>query len=154
MSAPLSIPGDNRAALRRVRSGEQHTRRRRDSPVETKLADRDIMRHRLGIGYPDREQQPERDRQVEVVSFLGQISGRQVDRDPLGRKREPIDDKAGRTRSRLSAIALSGSPTMTKAGSPADNCTCTSTSACLESEIGNGGGGRDHQRSRPCRHQH
>ena len=39
----------------------------------------------------------------------------------------PIEESAARTRSRLSATALSGRPTMTKAGRPALNCTCTST---------------------------
>ena len=45
----------------------------------------------------------------------------------FGGSASPIADSAARTRSRLSATALSGSPTMTNAGTLVDSWTCTST---------------------------
>ena len=46
----------------------------------------------------------------------------------LGGSDKPIAPKAARTRSRLSATALSGRPTTVKAGTPEAICTWTSTS--------------------------
>ena len=45
----------------------------------------------------------------------------------FGGSASPIALSAPRTRSRLSATALSGRPTMAKAGSPGPIWTCTST---------------------------
>ena len=41
----------------------------------------------------------------------------------------PIEFKAARTRSLLSAIVLSGNPTILKAGMPDEICNCKSTSS-------------------------
>src|SRR3546814_11177533 len=43
---------------------------------------------RLRIDHPHRTEQRERDRQVVMRALLGQVGGRQIDRDPLGRQRE------------------------------------------------------------------
>ena len=67
---------------------QQHAGRRRDSPVQRKLAHRDPVAKLLGIGHAHRRQQRERDRQVVVAAFLREIGGRQVDRDALGRERQ------------------------------------------------------------------
>ncbi len=80
--------------LRGVECGEQHARRGRDPPVEPEFADRDIVGKGLGIDDAHRAEQRQRDRQVEMRTLLGQIGGRQVDDDPLGRQRQP--DRAER----------------------------------------------------------
>ena len=46
----------------------------------------------------------------------------------LAGKDSPKDCRAARTRSLLSAIALSGRPTIVNAGNPEETCTCRSTS--------------------------
>ena len=68
--------------------GEQDSGRRRNPTVESQFPHRNVMRQRFGIDRPDRGKQTERDRQVEMRPFLGQIGGRQIDGDDLGRKRE------------------------------------------------------------------
>jgi len=76
------------ARRRSMERGEQYPCRRRDPRVETELADHDIMAELLGIDDPHRGEQRQRDRQVEVRSFLGQVGGRQVGDDSLGRHRD------------------------------------------------------------------
>ena len=75
-----------------------------------------------------RGEQRERDGQVEMRALLGQVGGREVDGDPLGRQR---DGHRGQRRAHplaASETALSGRPTMVKAGMPAATAHCTSTS--------------------------
>ena len=87
---PLRGGADQPLVRRRgVNRREQHARRRRDPPVEAQFADRDIMRQRFGIGGADRGQHAQSDRQIEVRAFLGQIGGRQVAGDALGRQCKP-----------------------------------------------------------------
>jgi hypothetical protein len=76
------------ALLRRMQRGEQHARRGRDARVQPELADHDIVGQRLNIDDAHRAEQRERDRQVEMRAFLGEVGGRQVHRDPLGRHRQ------------------------------------------------------------------
>ena len=68
--------------------GEQHAGRRRDPPVEAELADREIGGSVSAIDRAHRGEQAERDRQIVMRAFLGQIGGREVDRDPLRRQRQ------------------------------------------------------------------
>ena len=67
---------------------------------------------------PDGGHQAQRDRQIVVAAFLRQIGGGQIDCDATGGQRQPEAINAARTRSRASATALSGRPTMAKAGIP------------------------------------
>ena len=53
-----------------------------------------------------------------MAAFLGEVGGCEIDGMRLGGSASPMAFSAPRTRSRLSATALSGSPTMVKAGSP------------------------------------
>ena len=132
-----------------MKRGEQHARRRRDPPVEAELADRDIMRQAFGIGRPDRRQQAKRDRQVEMRAFLGQVGGRQVDRDPLGRKRKA--DRAERRADPLAAFGdrLVGQADDDERGQPGGKLDLHLDGARFEPEVSDGGNGRDHQRPLP-----
>lgn len=89
-------------ALRRVQSRQQYARRRRDPPVQPELADYDMRRQRLGIDHAHRTQQRERDRQIVMRSFLGQIGRRQIRDDALGRQRQA--DRAQRAAHALAAF--------------------------------------------------
>ena len=108
--------------------GEQDTGRCDHSPVERQFTDSDPVAKLLGIGHAHRGQQGKRDRQVVMRPVLGQIGGRKVDRDALGRQRQPHRaDSAACTRSRLSLTALSARPTTVKRGRPGATWHCTST---------------------------
>ena len=58
---------------------------------------------------------------------LGRSAGDMLTVMTLGGSARPMAVSAARTRSRLSATALSGRPTMTKRGMPVESWTCTST---------------------------
>ena len=62
-----------------------------------------------------------------MAAFLGQIGGREIDVIRRAGKASPEAIIAERTRSRASETALSGRPTMVKAGMPGATCTWTST---------------------------
>ena len=64
---------------------------------------------------------------AERLPSFGKSAGDRLIVMRLGGSARPIAASAARTRSRLSATALSGRPTMMKAGSPEESCTCTST---------------------------
>jgi hypothetical protein len=66
--------------------GQQHAGRWRDAAIERQFADHAIARQRLGIDHAHRTEQCQRDRQVEMRSFLGKIGGGEIDGDPLGRE--------------------------------------------------------------------
>ena len=76
------------ALARGIERGEQHARRRRNPTVQPQFADDDIVRERLDIDHGHGAEQRQRDRKIEVRSFLRQIGRRQVDDDALGRQRE------------------------------------------------------------------
>ena len=83
-------------------------------PAATKPRQR-VVRHRA-----DRGHQAERDRQVVVAAFLGQVGRREVDGDAARRQRQARGGERRVAPARgSSATALSGRPTMPKAGSPA-----------------------------------
>lgn len=74
---------------------QQHAGGRRDPGVEAKLADDDIIGERFRIDHAHRPQHAERDRQIVMRSFLGQIGGREVYGDPLGRQRKAERGNSG-----------------------------------------------------------
>ena len=57
----------------------------------------------LGVAGADRRQQTQGDRQVEVRAYLGKVCGREIDGNPLGRKRE--SDGAQRSPNPLTTFA-------------------------------------------------
>ena len=100
---------------------------RGDRAVEAELAQHREARQRVVRNGADRRHQPERDRQVVVASFLGQVGGREIDGDAPRRQRQP-----GRDHGRAHALArfryrLVGQPDDVNAGIPGATCTCTST---------------------------
>ena len=106
------------------------------------------MRQALGVGRADRGEQAERDRQVEMRAFLGQVGRRQIDGDPLGRKRQP--DRGQRRADPLAALGdrLVGQADDDEGRQPGGELHLDFDGASLEPEIGDGGDGRGHQRPR------
>ncbi len=86
------------ADRRRQRAGDGG-----DGAVERQLAEHDIGRERIAGDGAERRHQAERDRQVVVAAFLGQVGGREVDRHLLRRHRQ-----AGSMQRRLHALAALG----------------------------------------------
>ena len=68
---------------------EQHPRHRRDPAIQPQFADNDKPLQRIRWQHAQRRQQAERDRQVVMAAFLGQIGRRQVDDDAARRQRQP-----------------------------------------------------------------
>ena len=134
-----------RSSTARVQRGEQHARRGGDAAVEAEFADHDIGRQRFGIDDPHRAEQRERDRQVVMRAFLGQVGGRQVDRDELGRQREA--DRGDRGAHPLAAFAdrLVGQADDDEARQAGGDLALHFDPARLEPQIGDGGNDRDHQ---------
>jgi hypothetical protein len=83
--------------------GGQHAGNRSDRAVEPELAKHSEARERIVRDGADRGHQPERDRQIVMTAFLGQIGGRQIDGDASRRQRE-----SGRDQSRAHALARFG----------------------------------------------
>ncbi len=134
---------------RRVDRGQKHSRRRGDPSVEAQLADGEIMRQRLRVGRADRRQQAKRDRQVVVRPLLGQVGGREVDGDDLGRKREP--DRGERRADPLAALAhrIVGQSDHGEARQAGRQLNLHLDAAGLEAEISDSGDGRGHQAPPP-----
>jgi hypothetical protein len=107
--------------------GQKHAGARDDPPVQRELADRDMLGNHFAIDDPHRRQQRERDRQIVMRPFLGQVGGREIDRDPLGRQRQAHRGQRGMDPLAAFPTALSGRPTTRKLGSPAESWHCTST---------------------------
>jgi hypothetical protein len=61
---------------------------RRDRAVEAELAEHCEAVERVGRNGADRRHQPERDGQVVVAAFLGQVGGGEIDGDAARRQRE------------------------------------------------------------------
>ncbi len=74
--------------LRCVQRREQHARGSGDAAVQPQFADDNIVAERLGIEDAHRRQQSQRDRQIVMRAFLGQVGRREIDRDMLGRQRQ------------------------------------------------------------------
>lgn len=73
--------------------GRQDAGNRRDRTVERKFAEHGVAGERIGRDRADRRHHGERDRQIVVAPFLGQVGRSKVDRDPLGGQREPGCDQ-------------------------------------------------------------
>ena len=73
--------------------GRQHAGDRGDRAVERQLAEHGEAVERVGRDRPDRRHDAERDRQVVMAAFLGQVGRGEVDGDALGRQREPGGDQ-------------------------------------------------------------
>ena len=80
------------APVRRHR-GRQHAGDRGDRAVERELAEHGEAGERVGRDRPDRRHDAERDRQVVMRAFLGQVGRGEVDGDALCRQREPGGDE-------------------------------------------------------------
>ena len=57
--------------------------------------DRETLASYLAVDRTHRREQAERDRQIVMRAFLGQIRGREIDRDPLRRQRQPDRGERG-----------------------------------------------------------
>ena len=71
-----------------VDRGEQYAGAGHDAPVQCQLPHSDEVRQLFGIGHAHCGQQRESNRQIVMAAFLGQISGREIHGNPLGRQRE------------------------------------------------------------------
>ena len=99
-------PGRFRSAGRRAHQafaagigadgGRQHAGNRRNRAVKAEFAQHREARESIMRDGADRRHQAERDRQVVMAAFLGQIGGRQIDGDAAGRQRQSRGDH-GRT---------------------------------------------------------
>ena len=91
-------PGRFRPARRRAHQafaarigadgGGQHAGDRRDRAVEAELAEHGKARQRVVRDGADGGHQAERDRQIVVAAFLGQVGRREIDGDAARRQRE------------------------------------------------------------------
>ena len=98
------------------RQGAGH---RRDLAVEVQLADRRPAVQGVLRDDAHGRHQRQRDRQVVVVAFLGQVGRREVGDDPPARQGQAQAGEGRRAPARaLSATALSARPTTTKAAWP------------------------------------
>ncbi len=73
--------------------GRQDTGDRRDRTVKAELAEHGETGQRIMRDGANRRHQPERNRQIVVAAFLGQIGGREIDSDAAGRQSEPRSDQ-------------------------------------------------------------
>ena len=142
---PLRHGTDQPLVLRRgMERSQKHARRRSDPPVQPQLTDGNVMRQGLPIACPDRRQQAKSDGQVEVRPFFRQIGGRQVDGDPLGRKREP-DGRKRRTHPLTTfRDRLVGKADDDEGGHVGGQLDLDLDSPSLQPQICNGGDDRDH----------
>ena len=79
-------------ALAPIAAGK-HARDRRDRSVEPEFAKHGEAGQRIRRDRADRRHQAERDRQVVVAAFLGQVGRREVDGDSPRRQRKPRGDQ-------------------------------------------------------------
>ena len=85
-AAPLFVGGDG---------GGQHARHGGDGCIQRQLAQRHVIRHLADRQHAHRGQQAQRNGQVIVRAFLGQVGGREVDGDALERQRQPDGGQRG-----------------------------------------------------------
>ena len=67
----------------------QHADDGGERAIQRQLAEHDVGRQHVGRQGADRRHDAERDRQVVMTALLGQVGGREVDDDALGRQRQP-----------------------------------------------------------------
>ncbi|QYU69228.1 hypothetical protein J4558_03540 [Leptolyngbya sp. 15MV] len=105
----------------------------------------------LCIRHPHRRQQRQRHRQVVVRPFLGQVGGRQVDGDPLGRQCQPHRGKRGAHPLLALAHRLVGQPDDVEPGQPRRDRALDLDRARFQPEIGDRPDECDHEFPlRPC----
>ena len=75
--------------------GRQHAGDRRNGTVKIEFAQHGEAGECVGWNGADRGHQAERDRQVVMAAFLGQVGGREIDRDAARRQRQPGGDHGG-----------------------------------------------------------
>jgi hypothetical protein len=140
-----SEPWAAEPSRRRVHRRQKHSGRRRDPAVEPKLSDGDIAGQGLGIDRAQGGEHPERDREVVMRPLLGKIGRRQVDGDPLGRKRQP--DRGERGVDSLAALGhrLVGKPDDEELGQARRNLDLYLHGPRLEPEERHRGDMRNHE---------
>ena len=74
---------------------EQHAGHCLDGAIKAEFANRDKFIERILGNHPHRAEQPQRDRQIIMRSFLGQIGWRQVHHHPARRQRKSDGVKRG-----------------------------------------------------------
>jgi hypothetical protein len=87
--------GTDQAFVARIGAdrGRQCASHRRDRSIEAQFAEHRKAIERIRRDRTDRGHQAERDRQIVMAAFLGQIGRREVDRDPPRRQRQPRGDQ-------------------------------------------------------------
>ncbi len=75
--------------------GRQHPGNRGDRAVEGEFAKYGVAGERVSRDRADRRHDPQRDRQIVMAAFLRQVGRGEVDRDALGRQRQPRRDQRG-----------------------------------------------------------
>ena len=73
--------------------GRQHAGDRGDAAVEAEFAEHGEARDGVLRDGADGRHQPERDRQIVMAAFLGQVGGREIDGDAARRQRQPGSDQ-------------------------------------------------------------
>lgn len=129
---------------RGMEGGEQHPRRRRDPAIETEFADDDKAGDRLLVDHTHRAEQAERDRQIVMRALLGQIGGREVDRDPFGRERKADRGEGGAHPLAALRHRLVREADDDEGGKPAGDLHLDLDRTRLEAEKGDRGDVRDH----------
>ncbi len=125
---PRAAGAEERAILFGGRDrGRQGACHRHEAPVERQFSDGEDPLDLFGGHDLERGQKCQRDGEIEVRAFLGQIGRREVHRDPARGQGDGHGGERRPHRSRASETALSGRPTMAKAGSPGETAHCTST---------------------------
>ena len=125
---------------------QQHAGRADDPPIQRQFAHGHVIGRLFRVDHPHRRQQRQRDRQVIVRPFLGQVGGGKVDGDPLGRQRQ--SQRGQRRLHPLAAFAhcLVGQADEVEAGHAGRDLALHFHAARLKPEIGN----RRYQRDHAC----
>ena len=129
LAAARARADDSGVARRGRQRGDQDAGNRRQRAVERDLAERDVtgqlvLRQRPPFRRAARARSADRNGCLPLATS----AGARLTVMRRGGRARPSADKAARTRSRDSATALSGRPTIVKAGSPAAIVTWVSTS--------------------------
>ncbi len=82
--------GADQPEVQRARrhGGRQHAGDRRQAAIERQFAQHHVLAEHVGGYGADRRHDAERDRQVVVAALLGEVGGREIDDDALGRHRQ------------------------------------------------------------------
>ena len=136
-----------RARLARMERGDQHAGARHHPAIERQLADRDPVAQLLGVGDAHRREQGEGDRQVIVRAVLGQVGGREVHRDALGRQGKAHGGERGLHALAALAHGLVRQADDVEARQPRRDLTLHLDLAGHEPQVGDRSHLRDHRRA-------